>query len=68
MASELRDFATVQEALDFVAQHPSMDELMSRRGPSRSEIALQINLWRADRVRWRHAADVREARKEGEEE
>jgi len=62
------DFKTVQEALDFVAANPTMDELMSRREPTRRDISLQINLWRAERVRWQDARDQRDAKREEEEE
>jgi hypothetical protein len=63
------DLPTVQEALEFVASHPSMDLLMSRRPPyPRKDIRLQIKMWRSQRVLWAHAADKRADAKEEREE
>jgi len=63
------DLPTVQEALEFVAQNPSMDLLMSRR-PSfpRKDTRLIIKMNRSQRVLWGHGQDKREQAKEEREE
>ena len=64
-----RDFPTVQAALDFIAAHPTMDELMSRRpNYSKDEIRHIMRMNRADRIRWQHNADKRAEKKEENEE
>ncbi len=63
-----RDFPTVQDALDFVAKHPSMDELMARRGHSRKDLRFLVRVNRAQRIAWQHASDKRADKRNGEEE
>jgi hypothetical protein len=68
MSHEPKNFPTVQDALDFVATHLSMDEFMSRRGHNRKDIRFIIRVNRAQRLAWQHAADKRADKRNGEEE
>lgn len=73
MAREKQDFPDVQSAMGFIAAQPTMDELMARRAPSLGEIRLMVKMWRAQRVIWQNAADLRRDKKdameaEGDEE
>lgn len=66
---ERQDFASVQEALDFVAAHPSTDEVMSRRPPfPKKDIQFLCRHNRAVRVCWGNAQDQRAQKKEENEE
>lgn len=64
-----KDFATAQEALEFVAQNPTMDELMSRIPPhGKKDIRFVVKFNRAQRLSWQYAQDKRAEKREEEDE